>query len=243
MILNLIYFLIGVGLFISIIQLILSTRNKNRYICKWYIFLEISYIIMFILEIILTHKLYLPIGFDFLFIEFAALIGGMINIISLIINFTKKGDAKKYGYDNSKKSVMTISLLLVLIPLILITSFIICTQIMINNSELIVIYRSSGNGGIGDSKYFAVAIGDDYCKEFDLGIESGGIYLKNFISKDYNQVLEYEQLNGYEISFTKDIGFSNDLYFRLIKDEKSFCSINVNRYYNNSFERAFLIKK
>ena len=216
-----------------IMFLIYSLKNNDKYICRNIIFISSLYIIYLFICLILIDILYIPVGFDVLHIYLIIIISGILYVISLILNLKKVKNNTKDNRFNRKIIFLTMMLLMIW-PSLFLSVNILKNKYIIDNSNLVLVYHSINNGGIGDGNTFAYAIGDDFCKQFDLGIDIDGYYLKKFLSKN---VSEIEKINDYEIVF------NNDNTTIIYKDNKKFCKIN-NRinYFNVNFKRGYYIK-
>ncbi len=221
----------------SMIALIYSIKNKNKYICKNIILVSILYIVYLIVDLCMIGVLCIPIGLEVLFIYLFVFIAGILYIISIILNLIKR--KKLEGYIK-KKSVVIATLTLLLLPILFLTINILEDKSLINNSNLIVVYESDGNGGIGDGDIFAYAIGKNFCEQFDLGIDIGGYYLKEFLPKnavEIKDIKDITNITNYKIVFNEE---NNALIY---KDNKQICKINnKSHYFNIDFERGFYIK-
>ena len=109
---------------------------------------------------------------------------------------------------------------------------------LIINSDIVLVYESNGNGGIGNSNYFAYAINENYCKEISLGIAIGDYSLVEYLPKNSKKIDNIENINDYNISFD-----SNEKYITIYKNNKLIHKKQINpNYYNISFDGGFYIK-
>lgn len=218
----------------SIVSLIYSIKNKNQYICKNIILVSVSYVLYLIVDLCMIDFLSIPIGLELLFIYLFAFISGILYIISIILNLIKR--KKLEGY-SKKKSVLISTIILLLLPILFLSINILKNKYLINNSNLIMVYKSHGNGGIGDEDTFAYAIGENFCKQFDLGIDTGGYHLKEFLPKNAVEVKDINDITNitnYKIVFNED-----DSAF-VYKNNKQICKINnKSHYFNIDFEKGF----
>ncbi len=86
------------------------------------------------------------------------------------------------------------------------------------NSDLVLVYNSRGNGGFGNSKKFAYAINEKYCKEVSLGIGIGDYSLVEYLpkkSKKIDNIEDISNLGDYNVPFN-----SNDKYISAYKNSK-----------------------
>ena len=61
-----------------------------------------------------------------------------------------------------------------------------------------------GNGGIGDKTTFAYAVGDNYCEQIDLGIDSGGYKLKHYLPQNMQETKNIDSIKNYTIEVDGD---------------------------------------
>lgn len=166
-----------------------------------------------------------------------SLVAAVLYIVSIIINCIKR---KKSDINIKSKKILITTIVLLILPILFLSTKILKYLYVINDSNLLLIYESDGNGSIGDGDTFAYAISDDSCKQFDLGIATGGFYLPEFLKKDVieiNDDADISKVTNYDITFNDDNIF-------VYENDKLICKINVSRkYFNNEFETAFYIKK
>lgn len=179
--------------------------------------------------------LYIPIGLEVLFIYLLVFVALILYIILIILNLYKRRKIKECIKNNS---VLLVTLILLISPILFISVNVLEDKYLINNSNLILVYESAGNGGFGDSDIFAYAIGENFCKQFDLGIDIGGYYLRKFLPKNLIETKDVESITNYKIVINEE---ENLIVY---KDDKKICIINnKSHYFNINFERGFYIKK
>lgn len=220
----------------AIILLIYSKKNKNKEMCKNIILVSIVYIVYLVLNLYMIADLYIPVGLELLLICLTELVAGILYIISIISNSIKR---KKLKTKVKSNKTLIITIILIILPALFLFINVKQDKYLINNSNLIVVYESDGNGGIGDGDIFAYSILDSHCKQFDLGIELGGYYLVKFLPKDAVEITNIDTLTNitdYKIVFNED---NSTLVY---KGNKQICKINnKHRYFNIHFERGFYI--
>ena len=220
--------------YFSVAVLIYSIKNKNKYICKNIILISAIYIIYMFESYFVIYFCKISVGLEVVILYFFEFIAGVIYFISIIINIIK---AKKSQLYERKNIVTILAILLIILPVMFISIKILQYSKLINNSNLVLVYSSEGNGGFGDYQTFAYAIGDDYCKEFDLGIEIEGYYLKEFLPKKSIEITDINDNTDYEVSF-------NDNSIVVYKNNKLVCNQKNSSYYSNiNFEKGFYIKR
>ena len=142
----------------------------------------INSIFLLFLNLKAPSLLSLDLGFETLLLFLISIIAGLIYIITVIVCRYKIN--KNYSKDIQENILEEIpedipynkhfafaAKLVILIP-ILIFSFVFFKELyLIRNSDLILIYTSRGNGGLGDSHSFAFAVNDQYCESFDIGVD------------------------------------------------------------------------
>ena len=105
--------------------------------------------------------------------------------------------------------------------------------VKINSSELILVYYSKGNGGIGDGETFAYAIGKNHCEQFDLGIDLQGEYLKKFLPSNAIEITNINDLENYEITLNDDsiVIEKNKQYIYKKKHNKNYINVELKKCY------------
>ena len=227
---NCIYGLSKFILLLSIILFIYSIINKNKKVCKKIILVNSIYFLYVVAIVFITFYYELPFGLEVLFFYLIWIISIILCIISTIINIVK---AKKTNSDEFNKKLSILFNTLILIPLVIITTSIIYNKHLINNSDLLLVYYSAGNGGF-DGSTFAYAVNNNSCKEFDMGIDLEGYYLNKYIPFYFAEVEKNNNLNGYKVKEKDDI-------IHIYKNNKLICKVNNNReYFNIDLRKAYL---
>ena len=109
---------------------------------------------------------------------------------------------------------------------------------LIINSDLVLLYKSNGNGGIGDSNNFAYAINENYIKEISLGIAIGDYSLVKYLPKKFKKIDNIENINNYNVSLD-----NNEKYISIYKNNKLIHKKQINpSYFNISFDGGFYKK-
>ena len=170
----------------SLLLLARTITNKNAAHCKYLSLLGLFGMAFLFTDLIIVPSfLAVPVGLDFLYYCFLGLLSGFFCFASIVINLAKRIELPKSPYGNKDpmpKYFKAAVLLLLILPVIMLSARILRDWIFISKSDLIVVIRSRGNGGIGDSDVLAFAITDNSCKQFDLFIDYG---LKDVLSEDY----------------------------------------------------------
>lgn len=233
---NCIYFLIIVISLLSIPILIFSIINKNKKTCKSIKIITIFYIIYLILNIAVMPNVFnIDIGFEILFLALVAFIAIIMYIISFII-CSKKLKKDKEIVPVFQKTLLVI-LILIISPVLLLLSSLLKEYYLILNSDIVLVYKSNGNGGIGDTNNFAYAINEDYVQEISLGIAIGDYSLVSYLPKKAKKIDDIKNINNYNISFD-----NNEKYITIYKNNKLIHKEQVNpQYYNISFDGGFYI--
>lgn len=220
---------------LSIIYLIWSIKNKNKYICNWIIIVNTTYILYLIINLFIRDILYIPVGFEVLIMYLIEFISGILCISSIVINLIKK---QKLRHTQKSTNVMLMAIFSVLLPAILLSASIIRNKILINNSDLILVYESNGNGKF-DNKTFAYAVGENFCEQFDLGIEIGGHNLEKFLPANAVEINNPKDID-YEIVFNESW---EDNSISVYKNNEKICKTkNESHYFNIDFEKGFYLK-
>lgn len=236
----LIYFILCFISFMSFVTLIYSIVNKNKYVSKLIIPFIIIYVLYYLGVMLVWDAWYIPIGLEILFIYMFMVGAIVIYVISIIVNIVK---IIKSNVNEKSTRHLTIMICLLIFPIVLLFANYIIVKGTIADSDLYLVYESSGNGGIGDGDTFAYAIKDDECIQFDLGIGIGGAYLKDFISSEYEDIefdlpddSSYIVLDEYSILYDD---YTDDGY--IYKDGEKVCKIDTDKYYN--IELSSIYKK
>ena len=228
-----IYIIATVVIISSLLVLVKAIKNKYRNTCNYTITISLICMInLFFYIILIPIKLNLDTGLEFLFLYFFASIAAIINIVTIIICLIKN---KKYAENQENlKKLKIIIMLLMLFPALLISIIGFRQKYLINNSDIILIYYSHGNGGFGDGKTFAYAINDIYCEQFDLGINYHGYKIEDYLPKTSRLVSNNEKnLNSYEIKLE-----NNKII--VYKDNKCIHE-KKHKYFNIELEKEYYI--
>ncbi len=227
----------------SIPLLIISIVNKNadvakkltvlNIVCMGYLFIDIC---------VLSSILSVDVGFRLILIYFAGLISGIPYIISLIINIVKtiKARTQTGNVTVTPKLISFILAFVIIFPVIFISSRVIRDYVIVKNSDMVLIFHSSGNGGIGQSEEFAYAVKGDKCWQFDLCIDLS-------IEKILPDGTEEFNLRNTETE--KEVGnykvYLHQSVIRIWNDEKLIFEYDeeVGRYFNISLEEAYIKKQ
>ena len=228
-----IYFVGVILSLMSIPTLIYSIKNKRRNISKCIIAIDFIYIIyLFVDIIILPDKFCIPLGLEILLIYLLAIISGLLYVISIVYNFNK---LKKLDICDKTNKVVVISLILFILPLVCIYTSFFWNKHIINSSEIILVYYSRGNGGIGDGETFAYAIGKNHCEQFDLGIDIYGKDLKKFLPSNAIEITNINDLENYKITLNNDsiVIEKNKQYIYKKKHKKNYINVELKKCYLN----------
>ena len=214
----------------SIITIVISLSNKYKNICKNLIFISVMYVIYMILEFLIILILNIEVGLEIVIYYFWFFIACLLNIVSIIKNKVK---LKKLTKNNQSNKISKIKRLIIILPLLILSILIFRDMYFINNSRLILVLHSDGNGGFGDSENFAYAIGDDYCKQVDIG---SSYDMENYILKNKTEIYNVEDIKYHSINLFDDV-------ITIHIDGGITCKLNENRkYFNVEFEDIFLIE-
>ncbi len=228
-------YLIEILLSIGSIPVLMYSMYSNPYkdICKKSILLATIYIVYIVFLFSLLGFCNIPYGLESLMISLAMLVAVILYIVSIVINIKKR--KKLTQISSNKKRVTAIFVMLLVLPILFVSFKFIQVKLTIDKSNLILVYYSSGNGGIGESDYFAYAIGDDFCHQIDFGIDIGGLYLYEYLPKDTIEIKDISVIPNYEID-------TNGNEITVYKNGKQICK-KRNDYFNIKFERGFYINK
>ncbi len=233
---NCVYFITVVISLLSIPMLIYSIKNKNKRNHKIIKIVNSFYIAYLILNVVvIPDALSIDIGPKTLFLTFISLIAVVIYIISIIICSKKIGKVnEKFSFS---KKLLLVLLLLIIFPILSLSYSFLKEYYLIINSDLVLVYKSSGNGGIGDSKNFAYAINENYAQEISLGIAIGDYSLIKYLPKKAKEISNIEDIKDYSISLD-----NNEKYITIYKNNKLIHREKIDSNYSNiSFDGGFYI--
>lgn len=184
--------------------LIYSILTNDKNICKQIVRISVIYIIYMIYLFLFLGQFNIyeiPYDFGAIMIWFYMFIATVLYIIAIIISKMKQKKLKQQ-YPNKNRLTIIVITVIIFFQLFLYGN-VLQDKHYINNSDLILIYHSSGNGGIGASDEFAYAIGEDFCEQIDLGINISGHYFKKFLPKSTNavEITDINDIKNYEIIF------------------------------------------
>lgn len=218
----------------SIPTLIYSIKNKDGNICKNIIWLDMIYMAYLFINIYIADILYIPRGLEMWFIYCLVFISVVLYIISIVLTRIKV--KKLQIYTKQKKSTTVIMILLITLPALFLSVNVFKDKYLMNNSDLILVYHSSGNGGFGDGETFAYAIGENFCEQFDLGIDTDGYHLQKFLPKNAIMV-NSNSIENYEIKLNEE-----DNILLVYKNNQCICKEKFNsHYFNIDLQKAFYI--
>lgn len=213
-------------------------KTNNKRFRKLLIYFSVIYALHYLLIPYLCDAWRIPIDSRILLLYGSIIIGIILYIILIAVNLYKFD--KCLVYELEKKHVV------IFICLIIMPSFVLCVtylaqKVRLANSDLIVVYDSNGNGGLFDGDIFAFAINDDKCFRFDLGIDSWGGYLEEYLPDKFEEVhIDYNSnsliIDQYIVPYYGS-GSSDD--FLIMKDNEVVCSLELPGYYNNSLKNIY----
>ena len=216
----------------SIISALKNKNKKNNKLIIIFNIINILYLFCLLIMPVLIHDI-LPIIVDLtvLFIWFISIIGGGLYLISTIICICRR---KKLN-ENSENKLSIKKFIIIIITPIIICVFVLCKEVhLIKNSEFVLSYHASGNGGFADSKDFVYAISDKNCSEISIDVDFSYNYNnKIFILKKLKKVTENELHNkGYQVIIDK--------YINVYKNQKLIHKKKLNeRYFNTKLDNIF----
>ena len=234
MIRDFIYFMPIIISIIGVLSIILAIKNKNRINNKLLIAFDIINVIYLFTVSTVIHNI-LPIMVDLTIIVngFVSIIGGILYIISSIICICKR---KKINDNSENKFIIKLFILIIVIPIIIFISILFREVHLINNSEFILSYHSTGNGGLGDTYDFIYVVSDKYCEEtsIDVDIIYEYYYNKMFFTKKLKKITEVELNNkGYEVIIEND-------YIKVYKNKQLVHKKKLNeKYFNIDLKKVY----
>ncbi len=223
---------------LSVVNLIYSIKNKNAAVCRLFIVGGVLAIVYLWVSIFAGPLLSVDFGFEiFLFYLFGA-IATIVYVISIVINAVKRKSIMKTYFATEfsiPKALKIIMLILIILPILFVSVRVIRDRILIATSDAIVVFHSSGNGGIGDGHLFAFGIQGKKCKQFDLGID---LALDELVPRNMERIKPRwdETIVGeYEIIIDEDeiitIMKGNQKIFRYDTYKHGFFNIDIEEGY------------
>ena len=220
---------------LSIAAFVTSIASKSKSVLKCTAIVGAAYIVYLFIDLaILPSALDIEIGLEVVILYLIAFISGIIYIVSAVICLVKNAKNKE-PQERSKKTPIAAAAFLA-VP-VLIVSCVLCHELLlIRSSDLILIYNSRGNGGIGDGENFAFAVSERRCEQFDTGIYISGYGFERFLPENAEKIKQVEELADYDVTLGDDhiIIYKNGEKLH----EKPFRK----DYFNIDFECGFVIE-
>lgn len=108
----------------------------------------------------------------------------------------------------------------------------------VNSADLLLFFEARGNGGIGDTSYFAYAITPNSCRSFSIGTSSGGYGLLDVLPAGTQMFSPNDTTMG---NYEFDYDTSKDV-FTVTYNGEQVCSRHVYpRLINVSLDRSYLL--
>lgn len=238
---NCVYFFSILISLLSIFILVNSIRNKDKKECKMFVITSsIAIIYLFLLNVVVLNALCVEYSLEVLLIALVAFIAVLLYIVSIVINLVRKKKLNNLDDDESNLNAVLIALLI--IPVLCVGICIFRDKYYLDNSELILVFDSDGNGGIGDGTTFGYAMNEKYIKRFEIGLDFGGYKLKNYISSDFVEVNEITKFGDYNVVCVPN-QYCEDGFIIYKNGEQLFKIKYDDEFINNDFERAFYLNK
>ncbi len=166
-----------------------------------------------------------------IFIYLFTLVAGVLYIIGTIWNLRKD----KIRHIKINQNEMIFVIILLLLPTLVHYGSIFKDKYVIDHSDLLLFYHSSGNGGFGDGKNFAYAIRENTCEEFELGTRISGYDINGLLPKTATEIKKFDEIKDYKITFENN-------KVLVYKGQEIICEKRNQRHYSNiDFERGFYI--
>ena len=224
----------------SIPVMLISILNKNPNVAMKMIILIIICLAYLFIDILVLGPV-LSVGLDFILILFylAGVVSGAVYLISIVINIVKKikysGQLENgSGFD---KACNIIIALVIIFPIVFISSRVIRDLVVVKNSDMILILYSSGNGTLGSGEDFAYAVKGDKCRQFDLCIDYN---IEKILPDDFEKFGsrgDEDFAGGYKV-------YVKNSEIRIWNGEKKIFEYDhpIGRYYNISLKEAYIKK-
>ena len=221
----------------GLLSIFFALKNNNKKNNKLIIiFNTIDIIYLFVISTLIHNLLPIIVNLGIIIIWLISIVGGILYIISTIICIVKRKKLKEI-FEN--RMILKMFIIIILIPAVVFISFL-CKEIyLINNSEIILSYYSSGNGGFGDSNDFVYAVSDKYCKEISIDVDLSYVYYnKMFLPDKLIEINENELHNkGIEAVIERE---NNKEYLYIYKNKKLIHKRKLNQsYFNVDLEGVF----
>lgn len=224
MIRDLIYYMPKLISIIGLFSIILALKNKYRNNNKLIIIFNIINIVYLLIISVLHNFLPIIVDMRILIIWLISFVGGILYLISTIICIFRRKKTKE-NFEN--KLIVKLFLVIILTPIIIFTIFVYKEVQLINKSEFILCYNSSGNGGLGDYYDFVYVVNTKSCKEISIDVDLSYSDDKMFLPKKMKEITENElQHKGYKVVIDNE-------YIKVYKNKELIHKKKLNdRYFN-----------
>lgn len=198
------------------------------------IFNIINLIYLYMIAVQIPEWIPININLSILFTWIFSEVGTFLFILSTIICLIKRKKATNDSKNYKRFKIATIILLV--LPVIIFIPIFGRELYLVNNSNIILIFHSSGNGGIGDSKDFTYVINDNYCEITSLKLTSN-----NFLLPKAKEVTEEELLKyGYKFIWEGEKPHRKYNTIKLYKDDKLIHEKEIDKsFFNNRLEHIY----
>lgn len=240
-----------------------SVKNKSPENIGRFLIYSAASLIYIVALIACAFGLRLYLDFSWLLLMFLLVPAGVImHIITLIINVVKarklqatnvpqkstQKARKKTAAESTKTDVaraahksrwQQIALLVaVILPGILLICGTTRDLYRISSADLLLFFEARGNGGIGDTSYFAYAVTPNSCRSFSIGVNSGGYGLLDVLPAGTQMFSSNDTIMGsYEFNYD-----SSEDVFTVTYDGEQVCSRHAYPgLINVSLDRAYLL--
>lgn len=240
-----------------------SIKNKSPESIGRFLIYSAASLIYIVVLIACALGLRLYLDFSWLLLMFLLVPAGVImHIIVLITNVVKarklqtttapqkstQKARKKTAAESTKTDVARAAqksrwrqialLAAVILPGVLLICGIARDLYRVNSADLLLFFEARGNGGIGDTSYFAYAITPNSCRSFSIGASSGGYGLLDVLPAGTQMFSPNDTTMG---NYEFDYDTSKDV-FTVTYNGEQVCSRHVYpRLINVSLDRSYLL--
>ena len=215
----------------SIVLLIYSIRNKRKNICKVLCIINVFYAIYILCNcgFISGGWLDLDIGLEFVIFIPLVILAEIIFIVGIIFNCIK---IKKLDVVVRAKSVISIMVFVLLLPVLAIILPICREMTLLNNSDFILV---GTEGEMFGENTLVYTIGENYCKKVSVGANFRGAWIDKYFINPAHELDVYGSVSEseYHVEKSEDYGIVS-----LYKDDVCIDKFDIGN--SISLRRAFL---
>lgn len=229
-------------LVLEIFLFIYSIKNKNKNNCNKIIFLNVLNMVYCYINVFIPFLFHLAVGLELVIFYIIAFVAIFFALISIIVCLVRK---KKMQTNIKSDKFLLLTIIFSIIPIITFLPIYAKEKYLINHSDLVLVFDS---GEMFDSRNFAYAINNKYCKEISIGADFGGYDMEKHLSGSVTEFDTFQDENYKIIINHKQSGYKvvvNDFKENSIEVYKEDIKIHNKRlnYSNIDFEKGFYLNK